>query len=71
MRKKFRPFLLAASLIMATWSNRSYARQIEEGDIVLPEVVVECISLGRIYLFGDRICIEIFDCSYGFDWQTC
>jgi hypothetical protein len=81
MRKTISAFLLAVSLIMATWSNRSYARQ-NQGDnpgdgYLLPEVVVGCEFKGSHTFqvtFGNvsySFCIQIWECTYGWETNFC
>jgi len=76
MKKIISAFLLAASLIIATWSNQSYARQTSQGGpVVLPEVVVECVLVGtyqityNFIIFSITTCYKLYDCSYGYELE--
>ncbi len=78
MRKTIFAFLSAASLMMATWSNQSYARQTNPGDgTVLPEIVVSCEYKGSHTFqinfdnMSYSVCFQLWKCSYGWDFNFC
>ncbi len=77
MKKTISAFLLAASLIMATLSNQSYARQNPKDGYLLPEVVVRCEFRGshtfqiNFQNISYSFCIQIWMCNTGLETNFC